>query len=769
MAPSATMSAATLRNRIAALAALATIVCLGAGFGLSEGTGALMPGSLASAHASIEACSSCHAKSSGSKLGWLKGLIAGNPHADSKACLTCHKMAETALEAHGASHALLQQSTERLKAVAAKMSIPTAARAQDALFPASAVMARDVYCATCHHEHQGAGAKLATVADAQCRSCHVVKFDGFDGGHPAFDGYPFRRRTRIVFDHASHFDKHFPEVAKKAKAKRVPESCSTCHTVGKGTAIMGVAAFEDTCATCHLDQITGKERASGPKGIAFLALPGLDLATLKSKGARIGEWPEASEAALTPFMRVMLARDARGRKLVASLDKLDLQDLGKASDAEIAAVTDLVWAIKGLIHALIAGKASDALGPLAAGTPQPSTPDLIAGLPRDVIAAAQREWLPKLAKEMEAGREGAAADANESEAEVSEPEAAEAPEPAEPEVPAVDSEGAPLEADDEATVSAADGEVPVQGFAAEGEGAGNPLKPKADPPPCSVSFFGQCLVSEEQKNSAEATVPTEWQVAQADAAPEAPTGASNKQDELLFPTEKELNEIKAHHKAAGQAFAPRAKGKGADGADDGAGREAAAPDAGGIGDVDAESWADAGGWYRQDYTIYYSPSGHKDRFLASWLALAGQQSEGGEDAQTAAIFSVLTGKDAQGACTKCHSVDGVRGRGGHVNFSPLTAEAKRGRFTRFDHEPHLGVVGDRGCLTCHELKKAGAYLNTYAKGDPGVFASSFAEVKKETCQTCHKGGGSRQDCLLCHAYHVNGVATTAVRTKLGGQ
>ena len=40
---------------------------------------------------------------------------------------------------------------------------------------------------------------------------------------------------------------------------------------------MAVAPFEQTCTACHLDQIIGKERVSGPKGIAFLTLPGLDL------------------------------------------------------------------------------------------------------------------------------------------------------------------------------------------------------------------------------------------------------------------------------------------------------------------------------------------------------------------------------------------------------------------------------------------------------------------------------------------------------------
>jgi hypothetical protein len=751
------MPAAAFRNRTAALVALATIVCLGAGFGLTQGTTALMPGPLASAHGSIETCGTCHTTSGSNKLGWLHGLIAGDPLADSKACLTCHKMPDSAFAAHGATKAVLQESTKRLEAVAARIAAPVQARAQDALFPAGAVMARDVYCATCHGEHQSGGASLTEVASTQCRSCHVVKFDGFDSGHPAFEGYPFRRRTRIVFDHSGHFDKHFPETAKKGKTKRVPQSCSACHVVGKGAAVMGVASFDETCASCHLDQIMGKERASGPKGVAFLSLPGLDLETLKAKGARIGEWPEASEATLTPFMRAMLGGDKQGRVLMASLANVNLLDLSKASDQEIAAVTDLVWAIKGLLHKLITGKASDSLERIAKDSPQPVVNALVAGLPHDVLAGAQREWLPRLAAEIAEGRDAAGTGAKVA----SEVEPGPEPEDQATE-PAVEDVELPVEA--EATASAADGEVPTQGFAADGAGTVAPAKPRADPPPCSVSFFGQCLVSEEQKNSAAATVATEWQVAEADQVAESSVGAGSRKDELLFPTEKEAAEIKAHHKAAGQALSPRAKGTG------GGGEEApAAADAGVTGaEVDAEAWADSGGWYRQDYTIYYSPAGHKDRFLVSWLTLAARQTAGDTGAETAAIFSALTAKDAQGACTKCHSIDDQGGRSRHVNFSPITAEAKRGRFTRFDHEPHLGIVGDRGCSTCHETVKGENYLRSYVGGDPHAASSGFAAVKKDVCQTCHTSGETRQDCVLCHAYHVTGVATPVAGTKLSG-
>ena len=107
-------------------------------------------------------------------------------------------------------------------------------------------------------------------------------------------------------------------------------------------------------------------------------------------------------------------------------------------------------------------------------------------------------------------------------------------------------------------------------------------------------------------------------------------------------------------------------------------------------DVDPESWAEYGGWYRQDYAIYYRPTGHKDKFIYSWLFLTGPQAPKGDTSPAAAVFDFLTSKDAQGSCTKCHSVDDIQGKGRVVNFSPPSVESKQGRFTNFIHEPHFG-------------------------------------------------------------------------------
>lgn len=811
-----------LRDRLAGLLALATVACVGAALVLSKGTQLLMPGPLTSAHGTIEACSACHTRSGSGKMSWIHGLVAGDRRADSKACLACHKMADTAFNAHGASSDVLKQSTLRLAKLARETPQPPSARAQSIAFPTDAMVTQGLSCATCHQEHQGVDFDLARISSAQCRSCHVMKFDSFDGHHPKFERYPFKRRTRIIYDHAGHFGKHYPEVAKKDPARRIPETCSTCHTSRDDRRVMAVAPFEQTCSGCHLNQIVGKERVSGPKGVAFLSLPGLDLETLKKKKAAIGEWPDASEAALTPFMKVMIARDERGRALVKAVDSLNLQDLATASDGQIAAVTALVWEIKRLFHALVKGKASDVLAELTIGGTKlgaDAVADLTASLPRDVVAGAQQQWLPNLAAEMasrpapsDRQQSGWNAVIRQSRSEGPAPSGA-APgsdtgggEAAMPQGAAVKTytTNAGPEDDEEAPAGedGTDGTVGARQLlpsgtpraieaarAKDAEKAARPERSKAAP-----AVEERRGVPEDADKPPQPGAETDAASSKADdggaaaSAERQPPGKAVEQtDDLLFPTEAELRAIKAGAKTPGQAAQPEGAAAKADvetaGSDAGlaagaaskAGakvpaeaepRARAAPAAGIDSDVDAESWAEYGGWYRQDYAIFYRPTGHKDKFITTWVRLTGPYAPKGDTGAAAAVFDALTGKDAQGACTKCHSVDDVPGQGRLVNFSPPSTESKRGRFTNFVHEPHFGLLEPKGCLACHGLEKGSPYLKSYEQGNPLSFASNFSAVKKDLCQGCHTTGMARQDCLLCHSYHVDGAITPIMSTKL---
>jgi hypothetical protein len=265
----------------------------------------------------------------------------------------------------------------------------------------------------------------------------------------------------------------------------------------------------------------------------------------------------------------------------------------------------------------------------------------------------------------------------------------------------------------------------------------------------------------------------------ADEQPQKKT--ADQTDDLLFPTEDERRAIEASIRHARKSDQPEgASGDAQADSDTALDEPQATSSVTSIeSNVDSESWAEYGGWYRQDYAIYYRPTGHKDKFMYSWLVLTGPQASKGDTSPAAAVFDLLADKDSQGSCRKCHSVDDIRGKGKVVNFSPLSVESKQGLFTSFIHEPHfqavgigqrIGILENRGCLTCHDLAKdRPSYLQRYEQGNPQNFVPGFSEVKKDLCQTCHNQSTARQDCLLCHKYHVNPVITPIMTTKIPNQ
>lgn len=827
-----------LRDQIAVLLAFATVLGVGSAYMFTKGKTFLMPGPMASAHGAITNCSTCHTKSGKGKLSWVHGLVSGDPLADSKACLTCHQMSDTALNSHGASADVLKRSTERQTKIAAGSPLPQWAKAQSTAFPTHDVIAGGLYCATCHQEHQGFDFKLSKISNEQCSSCHVAKFNSFDGRHPDFDGYPFKKRTQIIYDHASHFGKHFPEVAKKDSSKQIPATCSTCHNSRGDKRIMSVAPFAQTCKGCHLDQISGKGRASGPKGIAFLTLPGLDLETLRKRNASIGEWPDASEAVLTPFMKVMISRTERGRGLINTVEGLNLLDLSSATEEQITAVTSLAWEIKGLFYGLISGKASEVLGNLNLGGGTKLSPDLVADLtasiPRDVVINAQLQWLPNLARQMASRAQGGPIPMNEGSGTAGSATEGETPRSEEPRDESTASAAASQSPSDEAVArEETQGSEPDQADPSDStQGAADEAvsRVKRDPQSCLMRIFGQCVLTKEDETSAATIEPdsaasragkanlngsaklpsanklggamrlgagdlgkttakpivvaqgadTAGNNAPASSADQPRGKAAGQTDDLLTLTDDELRALQAHAKESGRparpaAAAARNGARGTEGTTSPTAsaaanaQPAAAPVIRIDSDVDPESWAEYGGWYQQDYSIFYRPTGHKDKFIYSWLFITGPQAPRADTGPAAAVFDFLTSKDAQGSCTKCHSVDDIPGKGRVVNFGPPSAATKQGSFSSFIHEPHFGIMDNRGCLTCHSLEKDRPYLKSYEQGNPEIFASNFGSVKKELCQTCHTRGKARQDCLTCHKYHVNGVITPTTSTKTPSQ
>ena len=588
------------------------------------------------------------------------------------------------------------------------------ARMRSYLFTASSSTSDGVFCATCHEEHLGQSVNLRAVADTRCQACHVVQFDDFENGHPPYRSYPFRRRTRIQFDHTQHFGKNFADaVSRKRNTGKVPEQCTDCHVPTRDKLHMAVKPFDQTCASCHLRQILGEERASGPKGITFFALPGLDIQTLREKQLDIGDWPQESEAEISPLMAMLIGVDERRRQLLRFVSGIDLLDLSKANRRQLEAVAAFAREVKLLLHDLITSKTSRLRDRVnkATGTKisRKRMSQLIGALPRDVLLNLQQQWLPNLAVEIE----GAASDQGWSVTTAAKPEPKKSKPKPKPKPKAKPKPvSVPVNVDPNAT----------------------PRRTAENDPEESASYrvtpFGELV---------NANTPPSQRPTEEDSEEQADNQAEENQETAEAEQEEEQDEPERPRQPAVLAKA-----------------------------VDSETWAEFGGWYRREHAILYRPRRHKDEFFQAWLDVTSRARS--KSASVAALikpaFEHLADKDAQGQCTKCHSVDDARGNSRLINWNPATYQAKGSRFTRFVHETHFGVIGEKGCLGCHTTAKTPATKEFYKSGNPLKFVSNFKPIDKATCDGCHNKTGAPQTCTLCHNYHVTKVESPDIKTAI---
>ena len=712
----------------------------------------LMPGPLSAAHSLKKDCQTCHTTVPHGQVRWLQAVFASaDPKKDSEACLGCHKVAKEQFSPHNLALDELERRTKRLEKVAVSTAPPINTWLSHYVLPQSAKTGDAIYCATCHREHGGTGVDLKYVSDGACQSCHAVQFTDFAKGHPEFASYPYKRRTRIFFDHASHFNKHFPEAAKERTGnQKIPNVCTDCHTSKEDKRLMSVRPFKAVCASCHIDQIVGEERATGPKGIAFLTLPGIDLDTLKEKGRSVGAWPRDSEAEVTPFVAMLLSLDARRKRIVEQVQELDLLDLSGATDDELAAVETFVWEFKSFVHQLSMSDLSVLSKRIRTVTGRRIEGDvaakLVAAIPRDVLASAQRQWLPGLADEI-AARPKETVPLWETTIDPS---------------PEQEKETAPRNGKDKKV----DGAKQTQNAAEPGSGR-VPLRPELR---SNLLPAGQSTVLDARQG-----ISPVQRIQENGALPTEPTDAQRgwyidpKGELIKGPGAKEHgNQAERNGDAADADPEEQDDGDSNEQEDVADGNSASPEPEEDSADIDAEAWAAHGGWYRQDFTIYYKPTGHADPFLRAWLDFSGKVTGARKDKAALEVFDLLTHKDAQGQCAKCHSIDQSTTGERHIEWGTSTVADKTRRLTTFAHEPHFGLLGKRGCLTCHKLNDAAKYQDAYKQFDPHNFASNFEPMKKAQCAKCHNKRAARQDCRACHTYHIGGVNSPVAITKVPG-
>lgn len=378
------------RRRLARWVLALTVGVLALGLGGPSVQSFVEPGARTFAHSQIGECAECHAAADIGPSGWLAAAL--HDSADGERCLACHDVGEATFEPHGLKPAALlrlRAETAGAELAGAGWPVVLASRWIDARPGA-------LQCGVCHREHRGQAADLTQITAGRCQVCHSQQFRSLASGHPEFTRYPADRRSRIQFDHVSHFGKHFrePDVAD------APQSCARCHRPDLRGQQMIVRPFAETCGGCHDADIAGDKRPDA-RGLAVLVVPGLDLETLRKGAEGVGEWPEFAEGRVAPLTDLLLRADAAYVLAREQLRDTDLEDLADAGDAQVAAARQVAWAFKRLVDALQRQGSMELSRRLKGmGMPAGMAPDLTGRLPGGLVDEAQRAWFPQLAGEL---------------------------------------------------------------------------------------------------------------------------------------------------------------------------------------------------------------------------------------------------------------------------------------------------------------------------------------------------------------------------------
>ncbi|MFP6612984.1 MAG: hypothetical protein VB835_11790 [Pirellulales bacterium] len=318
------------------------------------------PGQVSTTHGGIaERCQQCHDLGDNHLGDWVTVALGGQSAvAQNRLCVECHDdIGSQPNAAHGCTASALGGITERLHSGERDDSGSLMLRISRASFATADQLA----CATCHQEHRGGNFDLQQMADSRCQSCHAAAFDSFAHGHPEFSDYPYRRRTRIYFDHESHYGVHFRDVERLpaepgveafvVKGKAPQQTCILCHEMDLGGEKMLVRPFGESCAACHAGQI----KDDLLPGLSLFALPVLDSDVFDVRKLKRG--PKNPEAAgiLPPLMRLLFSDSNEFSDLDGAARKLDLSDLRDATPGQLVFAINYFNALKQELKQIKAG------------------------------------------------------------------------------------------------------------------------------------------------------------------------------------------------------------------------------------------------------------------------------------------------------------------------------------------------------------------------------------------------------------------------------
>lgn len=355
----------------------------------------LAPGKLSLAHAQLigrdhwkNRCSACHP--GGASAATLVGAdlnvdVAAAHSTQAALCVECHKNLippEHAFAAHGLPAEALPKKG-RIDSQIVQAGFAAGIADMLPLGPGD-----QVACSACHQEHQGTDHDLTAISDGRCQACHAEQYQSFAIDHPEFSLWPFQRRTRIAFDHASHAGKHFA-------SKKESFDCATCHVDSPDGTSKVLAGYEQSCSRCHDEGIHTSTR----EGLAILSLPMMDDRAIRDSGAELGPWPESAtgdfDGELPAISKLLLASQPDSaavlKRLGADFSFFDL-DPSSESDAQDAAtiaagVRKLLSDIQERGHQEILDRTQK----LQSGKRNTNS-ELVGGVPLELIANTRERW-----------------------------------------------------------------------------------------------------------------------------------------------------------------------------------------------------------------------------------------------------------------------------------------------------------------------------------------------------------------------------------------
>jgi hypothetical protein len=127
--------------------------------------------------------------------------------------------------------------------------------------------------------------------------------------------------------------------------------------------------------------------------------------------------------------------------------------------------------------------------------------------------------------------------------------------------------------------------------------------------------------------------------------------------------------------------------------------------------VSPEKWASSGGrrYSREELALNYRPTDHANDFLKAWIDLAAETQH---QTAGAALLKFLTEKSPS-KCMKCHSIERNESGALTANWKSSRRSPDHHRFTAFRHRPHMSLLDQKGCQTCHVLKEKASPSSGY--------------------------------------------------------